>query len=56
MPEPMLDIRELACGYGDLPVLRGIDMSVAAGEMVGIIGPNGCGKTTLLRAATGVLP
>ena len=56
MAEPMLDIRELACGYGNQPVLRGVDMSVAAGEMVGIIGPNGCGKTTLVRAATGILP
>jgi iron complex transport system ATP-binding protein len=50
----MLEIRELHAGYGDHAVLRGIDLRVDAGEIVAMLGPNGCGKTTLLRVASGV--
>lgn len=39
-------------GYGDRIVLRDIDLEVKPGEMVGIIGPNGCGKSTLIRGIT----
>jgi len=52
----MLSIRGLHAGYGPRAVLRGIDLEAAQGEIVAVIGPNGCGKTTLLRAAAGVLP
>ena len=52
----MLDIRDLSAGYGATAVLRGIDLFVEAGELLSLIGPNGCGKTTLLRAISGVLP
>jgi iron complex transport system ATP-binding protein len=52
----MLTIRGLHASYGSRPVLRGIDLDAARGELLAIIGPNGCGKTTLLRAVTGVLP
>lgn len=41
---------------GGNEVLRGLDLSVAAGEFVGLIGPNGAGKSTLLRALLGLLP
>lgn len=51
-----LDVRALHVSYGERPVLRGVDLSVAAGELVGLVGPNGCGKTTLLRAITRVIP
>jgi len=54
--EPMLDVRGLAASYGHRAVLRGIDLVVAPGEVVGLVGPNGCGKTTLLRAVTRLLP
>ncbi len=52
----MLSIQNIDAGYGDEPVLHGVSLDVADGEFVGLIGPNGCGKTTLLRVISGVLP
>jgi branched-chain amino acid transport system ATP-binding protein len=52
----MLDIRGLTAGYGDVPVVHGIDLKVGAGEVVALLGPNGAGKTTTLLALGGVLP
>ncbi len=52
----MLVVTGLHVSYGERPVLQGVDLSVAAGEVVGLVGPNGCGKTTLLKAITGVIP
>src|SRR3972149_9974265 len=52
----MLDVVRLRVSYGERPVLQGVDLSVAAGEVVGLVGPNGCGKTTLLKAITRVIP
>jgi len=51
----MLEIKDLACGYGAQFSLSDINIKVEKGEMVGVIGPNGSGKTTLLRAITGIL-
>ncbi len=47
--EPLVRVRELHKAFGDLKVLCGIDLNVAAGEHVGIIGASGSGKSTLLR-------
>jgi branched-chain amino acid transport system ATP-binding protein len=52
----MLDVHELSAGYGDVPVVHGIDLRVGAGEVVALLGPNGAGKTTTLLALGGVLP
>lgn len=51
--EPVLRLDGVALGYGDVAVLNGIDMSVAPGRVVAVMGGSGSGKTTLLRAATG---
>ena len=53
----MLSIENVSAGYShDKLVLKNVTMQVAPGEFVGLIGPNGCGKTTLLRVISGVLP
>ena len=51
----MLSIRGITAGYASATVLHGIDFHAQPGELVAIIGPNGCGKTTMLRAIGGVL-
>ena len=52
----MLEVKGLIAGYAGSEVLHGIDLSVKDGEGVIVLGPNGHGKTTLLRAITGLLP
>jgi branched-chain amino acid transport system ATP-binding protein len=52
----MLNVTDLRSGYGRIPILAGITLSVAAGEFVGILGHNGMGKSTLLRTLMGYLP
>ena len=54
--ESLLNVSALESGYGKIRVLHGIDMTIAAGEVVALLGPNGAGKTTLLRAMSGLLP
>jgi branched-chain amino acid transport system ATP-binding protein len=51
----MLDIKNLTAGYGDIEVLHGISLSVNQGEVVSIVGANGAGKTTSLRAVSGLI-
>ncbi len=52
----LLEVRALSSGYGRVPVLRGIDLTVNDGEIVGILGHNGMGKSTLLKTLMGIVP
>ncbi len=54
-PPSLLEVRGLHAGYGASEVLFGIDLVVGAGEIVGVLGRNGMGKTTLVRAVMGLL-
>ena len=51
-----LRLEKISLGYGDRAVLTDINLEVGAGQMVGIIGPNGCGKSTLIKGITRVIP
>jgi branched-chain amino acid transport system ATP-binding protein len=53
---PALAVRRLSAGYGPTTILRDIELDVHAGETLALLGPNGHGKTTLMRAVTGLLP
>src|SRR2546426_8208948 len=46
---PLIRVQELEKSFADVPVLRGVDLSVERGKLVSIIGRSGCGKSTLLR-------
>ncbi len=54
-PGALLKVAGLSVSYGRIEAVRGIDLEVGAGEFVGIIGSNGAGKTSALRAIAGVL-
>jgi branched-chain amino acid transport system ATP-binding protein len=56
MNEPLLDVRRLSAGYAGVPVVRGVSIEVAAGEVVALLGANGAGKTTTLLTISGLLP
>jgi branched-chain amino acid transport system ATP-binding protein len=52
----MLEVRDLHAGYGEAQVVRGVSLDVGAGEIVALLGRNGMGKTTLIRAIMGLAP
>ena len=56
MTTPLLDVQGLHGGYAGSPVLFDIDLQLGAGEIVGLIGRNGMGKTTLVRSIMGLTP
>ena len=55
MTEPLLHIRDLQAWYGESHVLQGVDLDVHEGELVALLGRNGAGKTTALKAIMGIL-
>jgi urea transport system ATP-binding protein len=54
--QPMLDVTQITAGYGRTMIVRDVSLAIATGEIVAIVGRNGVGKTTLMKAIIGLLP
>ena len=52
---PMLDIKDLVGGYGSVQILNGASLKVERGQIVALLGGNGTGKSTLLKATSGLI-
>lgn len=52
----LLEVQDLAAGYGKKKIIRDVSFSLDAGEILAVVGPNGVGKSTLLRTVAGFLP
>ena len=53
---PLIEVRDLSCGYGDRTVVQGFSETVCPSEVLCLLGPNGVGKTTLFKTMLGMLP
>ena len=56
LPNPMLALKGVSCGYGHTPIVQHIDRTVLAGQRIGILGANGQGKSTLVKTIAHALP
>jgi len=52
----VIELRDLTVGYGAVPVLSGVNLELRPGEVLVLAGPNGCGKSTLIRTVLGMQP
>lgn len=55
-PNPLLELKEVAIGYDDHPILTGIGLVLRPGDRIALLGPNGAGKSTLIKTLAGELP
>lgn len=55
IPDRVIELRDVAVGYDEHPVASGLDIDLAPGEMLALIGTNGAGKSTLIRSLVGLL-
>jgi ABC-2 type transport system ATP-binding protein len=55
VPPPVIELRGLRLSYGDNDIVQSLDLAVAPGQVYGLVGPSGGGKTTILRAMLGLL-
>jgi manganese/zinc/iron transport system ATP- binding protein len=53
---PLVSLRAATLGYNGIPVLRGVDLDIAAGDFIAMAGPNGAGKTTIFKTILGFIP
>ena len=56
MSGPMLEVTDLVCGYGDIVAVDNLSFTVGAGEIFGLVGANGAGKSATIMALAGLLP
>ncbi len=56
LPEPLLRLDGVSAGYGARPLLQGIELALAPGDRIGLLGVNGAGKSTLIKLLAGALP
>jgi len=56
VPNPILEVHDLTVSYDQQPVLWNVDLSLPAGQLIGILGPNGAGKSTLIKSIMGLIP
>lgn len=55
MSETLLKVRDLKKSYGDHAVLKGVSYDIEQGKIVGLLGPNGCGKTSMIKSIVGLI-
>ena len=55
VPHPVLEVHDLTVSYDQHPVLWNVDLSLPAGQLIGILGPNGAGKSTLIKSIMGLI-
>lgn len=55
MTSPLLQLKDIHAAYGEIPVLKGVNIDVNDGELLAIMGPNGAGKSTVLKAIFGLV-
>ena len=56
MNQPLLEVRGVSAGYGQVKVLKDLSLKVGDGSITALLGANGAGKTTLMRVISGLIP